>query len=67
MMEVILKTLLVLTYSYGVGVAFVVNAEPPKTLIGWAPRVSILHPEISCRRNDEEHEGGHAAQRASSC
>lgn len=24
----------VLTYSYGVGMAFVVNAEPPKPLIG---------------------------------
>lgn len=43
-----------------------VDAEPPKPLIGGAARVSILHPEVCCRRNDEKHEGSHAAERASS-
>lgn len=57
----------VLTYSYGMGMAFVVDAEPPKPLIGWATRVSILHPEVRCCRNDEEHKGSQTAQRASSC
>lgn len=55
-----------LTHSYGVSVAFVVDAEPPKPLIGGAARVSILHPEVCCCRNDEKHEGSHAAERASS-
>lgn len=54
------------TDSYGVSVAFVVDAEPPKPLIGGATRVSILHPEVCCRRNNEEHEGSHTAERASS-
>lgn len=56
-----------LTDSYGMGMAFVVDAEPPKALIGWATRVSILHPEVRRRRYDEQHEGSQTAQRASSC
>lgn len=54
-----------LTYSDGVGVALVVDAEPPQALIGRAARVAILHPEVGRRGNDEKHEGGHAAERAS--
>lgn len=56
----------ILTYSDGVSVALVVDAEPPKALVGGAARVPILHPEICCCGNDEKHEGGHAAERASS-
>lgn len=47
--------------------ALVVDAEPPEALIGRVSRVAILHPVISGRRNDEEHEGGDATQRASTC
>lgn len=55
----------VLTYGDGVGVALVVDAEPPQALIGRAARVAILHPEVGRRGNDEKHEGGHAAECAS--
>lgn len=55
-----------LTYSYGVSVAFVVDAEPPEPLVGGAARVSVLHPEVRCRGNDEKHQGGHAAEGAPS-
>lgn len=54
-----------LTYSDGVGVALVVDAEPPQALIGRAARVAILHPEVGRRGDDEKHKGGHAAERAS--
>lgn len=47
--------------------AFVVDAEPPKPLIGWATRVSILHPEVCCCRNNQKHEGSQTAERAPSC
>lgn len=43
-----------------------VDAEPPEALVGRAPRVSVLHPEVRRRGDDEEHEGSHAAQRATS-
>lgn len=43
-----------------------VDAEPPEALVGRAARVPILHPEICRCGNDEKHEGGHAAERASS-
>lgn len=46
--------------------AFVVDAEPPKPLVGGAARVSILHPEVRCRGNDEKHQGSHAAEGAPS-
>lgn len=45
----------------------VVDAESPQALIGKVSRVAILHPVVSCRGNDEEHEGSGATQRASSC
>lgn len=54
-----------LTYGDGVGVAFVVDAEPPQALIGRAARVAILHPEVGRCGNDEKHKGSHAAERAS--
>lgn len=56
-----------LTYGDGVGVALVVDAEPPQALIGRTARVAILHPEVGRRGHDEKHEGGHAAERASPC
>lgn len=59
------QALVTLTYSDGVGVALVVDAEPPQALIGRAARVAILHPEVGRRGNDEKHEGGHAAEGAS--
>lgn len=55
-----------LTYSYGVSVAFVVDAEPPEPLVGGAARVSVLHPEVRCRGNDEKHQGSHATEGAPS-
>lgn len=55
-----------LTYSYGVSVAFVVDAELPEPLVGGAARVSVLHPEVRCRGNDEKHQGSHAAEGAPS-
>lgn len=56
-----------LTYSYGVSVAFAVDTEPPEPLVGGAARVSVLHPEVRCRGNDEKHQGSHAAEGAPSC
>lgn len=56
-----------LTYSYGVSVAFVVDAEPPEPLVGGAARVPVLHPEVRCRGNDEKHQGSDAAEGAPSC
>lgn len=56
-----------LTDSYGVSVAFVVDAEPPEPLVGGAARVPVLHPEVRCRGNDEKHQGSHAAEGAPSC
>lgn len=56
-----------LTHGYGVRVAFVVDAKPPESLVGGAARVSVLHPEVGCRGNDEKHQGRHAAEGAPSC
>lgn len=55
-----------LTYSDGVSVAFVVDAEPPEPLVGGAARVPVLHPEVRCRGNDKKHQGSQAAEGAPS-
>lgn len=43
-----------------------VDAELPEPLVGGAARVSVLHPEVRCRGNDEKHQGSHAAEGAPS-
>ena len=45
----------------------VVDTESPQALAGRVSRVTILHPEVSCRGDDEEHEGSHTAQCAPTC
>lgn len=61
-----LRPLSPLTDSDGVSVALVVDAEPPEALVGRAARVPVLHPEVRCRGNDEEHQRSHAAEGAPS-